>query len=211
MVGNKEAACSNSSAERTRISAALRNLAVERGYGNVTLPMLLEHAGIDEATFRRHFTDLEDCLCSLLQSGTEELMKQVLPVFSSPQGWRDRLRTVAYTMLRFLQEDPKRARVMTVEVLSAGERAQLIRDQGMEALIELIDQGRHELKEPSSRTRSSAEAIGGAIYNQIRTEIEKGNVDTLTGLVPKMMYNAVLPYLGAEVALEELSIPQQKP
>jgi AcrR family transcriptional regulator len=210
VVGDKKVACSNGSAERTRISAALLDLAVERGYGSVTLPMLLERADVDEATFHNHFVDPEDCLCSLLQSATEELMNRVLPAFSSQEGWRNQLRAVAYAMMRFFQEEPKRARVMAVEVLSAGERAQLVRDQGIEALVELIDQGRQELEDPNSRTRATAAAIAGAIYSQIWTEIEKGNFDTLLDPVPKWMYNVVLPYLGAEAALEELSIPPPK-
>jgi hypothetical protein len=43
-----------------------------------------------------------------------------------------------------------------------------------------------------------------AIFNQILFEIERGNYENLRPLVPKMMYSAVLPYLGPDVAAEEL-------
>ena len=77
----------------------------------------------------------------------------------------------------------------------------------MEALFEFIDLGRTELEDPDSLTRATAEAVGGAIFSRIRSEVECGDTATLPGLLPKMMYTAVLPYLGPEVAAEELEIP----
>jgi hypothetical protein len=74
----------------------------------------------------------------------------------------------------------------------------------MEALVEFIDLGRKELDDPESLTRATAEAVGGAIFSRIRSEIEADETDTLPALLPKMMYMAVLPYLGPEAAAEEL-------
>jgi AcrR family transcriptional regulator len=142
-----------------------------------------------------------------MQAGTEELLARVGKVYANEHEWRDRLRATAYELLRFLQEDPERARLMTVDVLSAGERAQLIRDQGMMALIELVDQGRQELENPGSISRAIAEGITGAIYHRIHVALAAGHFDTLEEMVPELMYHAVLPYLGTEVALEELATP----
>jgi AcrR family transcriptional regulator len=149
----------------------------------------------------------EERLCEAVQAGTDELLARVAVVYANEDCWRDRLRAVAHEMLRFLREDPERARMMTVDVLSAGERAQLIRDQGMQGLIELIDQGRQELPDPNSMTRATAEGIGGAIYNRIHVEIAAGRFDKLEQMVPELMYNAVLPYLGTQAAREELAMP----
>jgi hypothetical protein len=110
-------------------------------------------------------------------------------------------------MLRFLREDPERARMMTVDVLSAGERVQLVRDQGMQGLIELIDQGRQELADPDSMSRATAEGIGGAIYHRMHLAIAADRCASLEAMVPELMYNVVLPYLGTDAALRELAIP----
>jgi hypothetical protein len=153
----------------------------------------------------------EEQLCAALHAGTEELLTRVALAHAEEAEWRDRLRAVAHEMLRFLCEDPKRARMMTVDVLSAGERAQLIRDRGMQGLIELIDQGRQELADPDSMSRAIAEGIGGAIYHRIHVAVAAGRYDALEPMVPELMYNAVLPYLGTEAAMEELSIPPPSP
>ena len=155
--------------------------------------------------------DQEDRLCEEIQEGTNELLTRVALAFTAEDAWVDQLRAVAYEMLRFLQEDPRRAHTMTVEVLSAGPRARAIRDGGMQALIELIDQGRGEMDAPGSMTRATAEGLGGAIYKRIHTEVAAGRCAELSALVPGLMYNAVLPYLGTEAAMRELAIPPPPP
>lgn len=190
--------------ECQRVRAALVEAAIEYGYGRVTLAMVLERSGVDEEAFSRNFDDLEDCLCSVLHIGTEVLMQKVLAAYASDTKWVDRLRTISYALLEFLQEDPDRARIMTVEVLSAGDRAQLVRDQGMQALVEFIDLGRQELPDPDSISRATAEAVGGSIYHQMHTAIERGQLDQGKEMVPQFMYSAVLPYLGPEAAMREL-------
>jgi AcrR family transcriptional regulator len=193
--------------ERVRLEQAFVTVVCERGYGNSSVGKVCALASVDEARFESHFSDLEACLCEYIERGTTVLLARCVTSFTGQETWRDALRAVAHTMLHFLQEDPQRARIMLVEVLSAGERAQLIRDQGMEALFEFIDLGRMELEDPDTLTRATAEAVGGAIFSRLRSAVECGDTATLPGLLPKMMYSAVLPYLGPEAAAEELEIP----
>lgn len=148
----------------------------------------------------------EDRLCEVLQAGSEELLARVALAYGREERWVDRLRASARELARFLREDPERARAMTVDVLSAGKRAQAIRDAGMQALVELIDNGRGELADPDSMSRATAEGIGGSIYNRIHLEIAAGNCAGLERMVPHLMYVAVLPYLGSAAAARELSI-----
>lgn len=199
----------SASGRRAEIELAFVEVVCERGYAEATVEAVCERARVDRRDFARHFADLEDCLCQYIQAGTMVLLGKALIAFGEreEEGWRNQLRGVAYAMLDFLQGDMARARIMTVEVLSAGDRAQLIRDQGMEALFEFIDLGRTELEDPDSLTRATAEAVGGAIFSRIRSEIETGGPESLTALLPKMMYMAVFPYLGPDLAREELGIP----
>jgi AcrR family transcriptional regulator len=201
----------NARGERVRLEQAFVDVVCEQGYAKTTVEAICERAGVAREVYEHHFTDLESCLCEYIQEGTTVLLIRAAQAFATGQLWQDQLRAVAHAMLRFLQEDSDRARIMVVEVLSAGDRAQLIRDQGMEALFEFIDQGRNELEDPDSISRTTAEAVGGAIFSRIRMEIETGGSDSLTALLPKMMYSAVLPYLGPEAAAEELNmLPPKK-
>lgn len=151
--------------------------------------------------------EAEERLCQALRASWDVLLGRVTGAFAVESRWADGLRAAAHEIAGFLQEDPDRARMMTIDVLSAGQQAQAIRDGGMAGLIGLVDQGRGELDDPNSMTRATAEGISGAIYNRVHFEIAAGRCDQLTSMVPELMYNAVLPYLGTKAAMAELQMP----
>lgn len=192
---------------RERIDRALVELCVERTYANVTLAMLLERAGVDLATFQHFYEDLEDCFCTVYAEMRDEFMVPVGAAFAAGETWRDRVRGAAYAMLVFLREDPARARMSFIEVLYAGERAMRIRDETMQVLFALIDQGREEPEASATISRFTAEAIGSAIYQKIQTVIENDELDDFGTILRELMYMVVLPYLGEEAAREELEMP----
>src|SRR5215211_1020148 len=121
--------------ERSRIADALMTLSVDRRYLNTTLEMVLARAGVDEATFERYFDDLEDCFCQVLEAERDEIVRRVIAAYGSAEGWRNQMRAAADEMLAFFGEDLRRARFMNIEVLFAGDRAMLIRDEAMHAFF----------------------------------------------------------------------------
>jgi hypothetical protein len=143
----------------------------------------------------------------VLQAQADELLERVGLRFFAAPDWRHGLRAVAHEMYRFMREDPERARMMAVDSPTAGPRAQLIRDSGIGALVELVDLGRREPGAPATLTRFTAETTAGAIYDRMRVDIERGEMEALERHFPELMYSAVLPYLGSEIALEEARIP----
>lgn len=182
-------------------------LTVEVRYPNVTVPLLLERAGVTEDSFARHFDDLDDCFCQIFATNRDELVRRVLAAFAGERGWRDQLRAAAYASLHYFGEDIQRARFQNVEVLYASERAKLMRDEAIQAFSMLIDQGRNEMDDPESLTPYTAETISSAIYQRIQNALERDELEKFETAVPEMMYMAVLPYLGPEAAQEELEIP----
>jgi AcrR family transcriptional regulator len=193
-------------AERERISKALVDLAVDHGFPSLTLPMVLARAGVDENTFHHYFSDLEECFCAVYEPMRDEFLMRVAAAYGSEQGWRHQMRAAAYAMLGFLGEDLRRARFMSVEMLYAGDRAKLIRDEAMQAFFLMIDQGRYEMEDPDSLSPYTAETVGSAIYQRIQRALAREEFDAFGPGVQEMMYMAVLPYLGPEVAAEELHI-----
>lgn len=95
--------------------------------------------------------------------------------------------------------------MVTVEVRQAGERAQILLGEGIEAMVDLVDEGRSERRHPRSISGATAEALTGAILGQIVHAVE---TDSLTAdAVPQFMYSVVLPYMGSDAAIEELRMP----
>jgi AcrR family transcriptional regulator len=193
--------------ERRQILDALAEVCVRDGYLKVSLGMVLEAVGIGDEAFHLHFRDLEDCFVAYTIETRESFLAEVGGVVLRASGWREQMRAAAYSIVRFWQEDDRRARMALIEVPSAGPRAQLVRDEGIEMMVSLIDQGRAEMRDPELLSRATAEAVAGAVFNQMRLILERGEMGRGRDYVPELMYTVILPYLGTEAALEELDMP----
>ncbi|HEY0392452.1 MAG TPA: TetR/AcrR family transcriptional regulator [Solirubrobacterales bacterium] len=192
------------SPERERIVEALIEIAAERGYAETTIELILERAGLDRPAFDRHFRGKYDCFLTAWQEINEGCMREMLEAFNSQEEWPDRLRAVACEIVDNLRHDPNRAS-FAVEVLSAGDAARARRDMTMRVIASLIDAGRNEMDDPESVPHTTAEALAGSAYGQVYAKVVRGEADELPALVPQLLSAAVMPYLGVEAGLAELT------
>jgi len=190
--------------ERERILESLVEVAAEQGYGGTTVEMVLEHAGLDRAAFDRHFRSRYECFLAAWQEINESCMRGMLEAYNSYEEWPDRLRAVACEVVESLRGDLSRA-TFSIEVLAAGDAARARRDMTMRVIASLIDAGRNEMEDPESVSHTTAEALAGSAYGQVYSKVAQGRADELPALVPQLMSAAVMPYLGLEAAMAELS------
>lgn len=193
--------------EVQRLREALLDLCTERGYKKLKLKHLLERAGMDEATFQRHYPDLDACFAAVLGEVYDEFFARAQEAVADESGWRDRMRATAYALLRYLRADERVARLAAVEVQYAGKRAQELFQETFNRLVNLIDEGSSEADGPESPGLATAIGVGGVVFARVQEGVAKGELGLGEEEVPQLMYAAVFPYLGAEAAEEELRIP----
>ena len=114
---------------------------------------------------------------------------------SGPRGW---------AAMRFLQEDPLRARFLARRVNGAGSGAQARRDRLMQGSP---TSSTAAAARPASRppmSRCTAEIAAGAIYGTVLAKIESGAIERGEEFLPELIYMAVMPYLGSRAAEDEL-------
>lgn len=197
-----------SAQEAHRLREALLDLCAERGYKKLKLKDLLERAGMDKATFQRHYADLDACFAAVLGEIYEEFFAQAQEAVAGVSGWRDRMRATAYALLRFLRRDDRVARLAAVEAQYAGKDAQRLFQETFNRLVELLNEGSSEADGAESPGLATALGIGGVVFARVQEGVVKGELKELgEEEVPRLMYAAVFPYLGAEAAEEELHIP----
>jgi AcrR family transcriptional regulator len=192
----------SSSEERLQILETFIELVSERGYEDTSVAAVAERAGVDEAAFGRHFSDREDCFVAAWEKLSELYMREVFAVYQSEDSWREQMRALGLALVRYLAEHPTYARVLAIR--PPGPRVWAILDRNLEAFIELVDLGRQEMDDPDSLTRATAEGIAWAVHEQLTSHSTRGEPEVLPTLVGPVMYMVVRPYLGDEVALEEL-------
>jgi AcrR family transcriptional regulator len=181
-------------------------LVADHGYEGVSVRAVCERAGVGRAEFDRRFADKEDCFLTLHDEIGNELCADVAAAHAGPTSWHDRIWAAGWAAVRFLQEDPVRARFFVVEVNGAGGAAQARRDRVLQGLADLIDAGREELEDPGSVSRCTAEIVAGAIYGTVLGKVEDGSIEKDTDFLSELVYMAVMPYLGSRIAEDELLV-----
>jgi AcrR family transcriptional regulator len=191
---------------RERIAVAMIELVGDQGLERTTVAMVCTRARVDRAAFNRSFSGKEDCFLRIHGEIAEEFCARVNSAYAGPRGWHDQIWAAAWAAMRFLQEDAVRARFFVVEVNGAGSRAQGRRDRILQGLANLIDAGRAQLEDPASVSRSTAEMVAGSIYGTILTKVRGGAIERGDEFLSELVYMAMMPYLGARAAEDELLV-----
>lgn len=195
-------------AARQRIAAAAIDLAAEHGYEATTIELVVERAGVTRVDFDRHFADKDDCALQLYEEYLGGFVALVLAAAESEDDWRDSMRAAGYAAARFVRDNPRLAQVGVVQMLAAGSMVEARRAGMMDPIVDLIDAGRNELADPDSIGRGVAEGVLGSIYEIAIRDLASGlGTSSAEAIVPQLMYVAVRPYVGHELAREELERP----
>ncbi len=181
-------------------------LAAEHGFEATTIAMVCERAAVGRAAFDRNFSGKEDCFLRVHGEIALQFCERVGTAYAGPRAWHDRIWAGAWAAMRFLQEDATRARFFVVAVNGAGTRAQARRDRILQGLADMIDAGRGELEEPGSVSRTTAEMVSGAIYGTIMVKVRDGAIERGDEFLSELVYMAMMPYLGARAAEDELLV-----
>ena len=191
---------------------ALIDLCFEHGFAAITIEALCRRAGLDRAVFYERYEDLEDCFLQICRGELQRYRDRAAAARAGLVEWRARLRATAYALYRYLDDDERRRNFTVVEVRAAGERPALLIGEEIEELFDLIDEGRAEPTAPPTLTRATAESLGGGIFNEIYVVAgHPGPMPSEAEFVPKVMYSAVLPYLGGCLRCRGASDPPPPP
>jgi hypothetical protein len=142
----------------------------------------------------------------LREEALEELCGRVKTAFHGPSSWHDRIWAAGWAAMRFFREDPVRARFLATE--SAGGDSDSVdrRDRIVQRIADLLDGGRGEADGRRPMSRCTAEIAAGAVYNTILAKVESGSIERGEEFLPELIYMAVMPYLGARAAEDELAV-----
>jgi hypothetical protein len=135
----------------------------------------------------------------------EELCRRVKAAFRGPPNWHDRIWAAGLAAMRFLREDPERARALAADSGGGDSDSVDLRDEIVQRIADLLDGGRGEVAgRPMSRC--TAEIAAGAVYNTILAKVTSGAIEHGEEFLPELIYMATMPYLGARAAEDELAV-----
>ncbi len=193
--------------QRRRLLGAIVELVHEHGARSLTVALICGRAGLSRRTFYELYEDREACLLGAFEYEVEQATRIVEQRVLGETRWKERIRTGLTALLSFFDNDPGAARLLVVEVLSAGEQTLKARRRVLGQLVAIVDEGREEAKRGREPPPLTAEGIVGAVSSVIHARILDRDQRPLAELTGALMAMIVQPYLGAAVAQCELKRP----
>jgi AcrR family transcriptional regulator len=190
--------------QRERLLAAMFCAVAEIGYRDLTVQDVLGRAGISRPTFYEQFDDKEDCFLAAFDAAVGRMRRRVdAAAMEAGESWRDRMRGGLEELLRFIADEPEAARTVLVEARASCPAGLRRRDDLLDGFATCIDgMVRAELAEPPSGI--AAAGVVGGIESVLYTRLQRGETGDLEGLMPSLMYFAVITYAGHDAAGDEL-------
>jgi AcrR family transcriptional regulator len=196
-----------SAVQRERLLAAMLRATAELGYREVSVQDVLERAGVSRPTFYEHFENKEACFLAAFDNAAARLRQRLEAAAEAGEGWRQRLRLSLEELLRFVTEDPDAAMSLIVDARAACPPALERRDELLDHFASCLDSMVRAEADPANAPSAIAAAgIVGGIEALLYSRLNRGEADDVQSLLPSLMYFAVLPYEGHEVASEELAV-----
>ncbi|MGN6256692.1 MAG: TetR/AcrR family transcriptional regulator [Solirubrobacterales bacterium] len=174
------------------------------GYERATVQDAISAAGIYRQAFYDSFQDKEDCYLQALEAGSAWVELAMREAAEGEMTWRGQLRGALTGLLGFLDRQPAVGRALLVEVHAAGPRAIGKRTEAMERASMAMDKAREE--SDGAAPAISAEAVVAGILAVLHSRLSANQTDGFADLLPELIYLAVLPYFGADVAATEMRL-----
>lgn len=185
---------------------AMLRVAAEKGYEATLVADVARAAGVTEAVFFETFGDKEGCFLESYDAMIDLLVSRVSSAFVGTVDcpWPERVGTGLRALVELLSSEPEIARMAMVEVAAIGEDARERYRAALERFVPFLDEGRAYSGQGDALPADTARlAIGGAT-SMIFEEVRAGRGAELERVLPDLLFTVLMPYLGPEVAEEEM-------
>jgi AcrR family transcriptional regulator len=188
--------------QRERIIDSLAQACAAKGYRAATVEDIIAAAGVSRRTFYELFADKQECFLVAYELVMDRMLVAVGEAYGAGRrAWPERIAAGLMSLLEFFAADPVLARLVMVEVLAAGRAALERRDAQLKRFEKFFEPGREALPAELANQRLLARAVVGGLSEALYARIAAGGAERLPEAGPKLVYSALVPYLGHPMAL----------
>jgi AcrR family transcriptional regulator len=196
-----------SAGARERLQEAILELVADQGYRETSLEEVLAAAEVSRADFDQLYESKESLAVEVLEERSKDCFRAVMDAYEAEAEWPDSLRVGAYAMADWMAAHPREVRYGPMQMLWAGEQAQVQREIAFRRFRGLVEDGGSRLADPGSLPVSAADQVIGAAVKMLTARATEGGEIDFHLMVPHLMAVAVRPFLGEEAAARELDLP----
>lgn len=182
--------------ERSQIVAAITRAVAEYGYAGVTLEQVLRQADLPEDRFRAHFDSLDRGLIAAQEAFLDQVRLEIAVACDLDRPWTANLCAALNAVLNYLSEASDLARGFTVEATASSLAASERHFTALEALADLLRQGRRFHPRAEKMPEAVEQALIGGVASIVSSRLLSEEPRTLIQLEPQFAEFLLLPYLG---------------
>ena len=187
--------------QRRRILRAVGELVAKRGYGDVTVELIVKRARVSYKTFYTHFSGKEECFLTLFDSAfrsAEGTIRERLA--AEPLSWAEQVALALRTWIELIVADPIIARAVIVEAPTVGPGILERYEKATKAFVPLLRAGR-ELNPRGGELPSTIEdTLAGSVFWSAYQRLIVGEAELLPELLPELLELVLRTYLGQDEA-----------
>jgi AcrR family transcriptional regulator len=163
---------------RARLVQGMAEALMKKGYTDVSVADIVQHARVSKRTFYEHFADKEACYLATYAALSDDLMARVAEAGATDRPAEERLVAATHAYLAALEERPALTRTFLTEIQAAGPEALKLRrsihQRFSELLRLLVERGRKERPGLLPISPPMAVALVGGINELVLLTIEEG-------------------------------------
>ena len=170
----------------------------EKGYAKATVREVAGRARITEDRFHRRLGSKEECFARAYAQAAEALAAELGEACAGADSWRSAFRAGLAALLRFVAEQPLKAKALLLEVRAARGRAWTTHQELVERAIAALETAREQ---PGARPGASPMTAGfvvGAIEESLSIELAAGRAEGAPRLLDDLTRLAFLQLFGEE-------------
>ncbi len=183
--------------QRRRILRAVGEVVGERGYGDVTVELIVKRARVSFKTFYKHFAGKEECLlalCEVAFDSTERKVRERLAAETGP--WPDQITVALRTLIEEIVADPITARAVIVESPTVGPAITDRYQRATKSFVPLLRAGRALNPRGAELPETIEETLAGSIFWSAYQCLMVGEAEQLPASLPVLLELVLRTYLG---------------
>jgi AcrR family transcriptional regulator len=198
--------------QRERLFTATVDLVAKRGYRNTSIDHIVKSARVGYVAFYDLFEGKEDCFLAAFDRIVAETAEIIAAAVAAETEWPRQIAAGLACGLDLIVADPKRARVVLVEVQAAGPVAYVRYEETVDRTVPKLREGRAFNPDTAELSSTLEEAVLGGILWIVHQRLVKGELKQSEPLLEEAIQIALSPYLGdAEARRVAKATLQERP
>jgi AcrR family transcriptional regulator len=188
--------------QRRRILRAVGELVAKRGYGDVTVELIVKRARVSYKTFYSHFAGKEECFLELFDETMVQTRARIEAALAAESGapWPRQVVAALRALFEVLLADPLIARASIVEAPTVGPSIIERYEKAMSDLSPLLRQGREQSPYRDELPETLEDTLAGGVLWSAYQRLIVGQAEQIESLLPDAIEFVLRPYLGEEEA-----------